>query len=238
MSLTVACVLRSGGVYTEEYVERLYYGVAEHLDGYDFVCLSDTPLRVPWIPLKTDWPRNFAKIELFTPGLFTGKVLFLDLDTDVVGDLSDIAACDSEFAMIDDWLRPAWGASGVMVWHETERTRGIYHGFRTSYPGVLDSYTRDQRWIHLSVGTFDPLRAMYPGQIVSRWAECRFSVPDDARLICWHGTPRPHEIGWDQTGHDEKRSWTWWRKMVQMGYVDDAELCDDCGKLICDEVCA
>lgn len=217
--MTVACVLRAGGPYDASYVERLRDGVARHLPGSDFVCLSDVDVPCERIPLRTDWPRNFAKIELFTPGLFDGSVLFLDLDTDVVGDLSDIASYDGDFAMIDDWLYPHMGASGVMVWRETAASRAIYEGFKASYPGVLESFRRDQRWIHMSLPGWTPLRATYPGQIVSRWCECIDEVPEDARLVCWHGTPRPHEIGWAPTGHLEDRNPSWGIKMRQMGFV-------------------
>src|SRR6185437_8074786 len=58
--LTVACVLKSGGVYTPEYVERLRSGVGQHLDHYKFVCLSD--VDVPdRIPLENDWPGWWSK---------------------------------------------------------------------------------------------------------------------------------------------------------------------------------
>lgn len=217
--MTVACVLRSGGPYDASYVERLERGVAEHLTGHEFVCLSDVPVPCTRIPLRTDWPRNWAKIELFTPGLFDGPVMFIDLDTDVVGDLSEIASYSGPFAMIDDWLHPRFGASGVMLWHETAKSRTVYESFKGSYPGALESFRRDQRWIHMSVDGWDPLRELYPGQIVSRWCECIDEVPQDARLVCWHGTPRPHEIDWAPTGHLEDRHPSWHAKMRQMGYV-------------------
>ena len=82
----VACVLRSGGPYDASYVARLRDGVERHLPSARFVCLSDVEVPCERIPLATSWPRNWAKIELFTPGLWDGPVLFIDLDTDVVGD--------------------------------------------------------------------------------------------------------------------------------------------------------
>ena len=42
--ITVACVFKTGGVYTREYVTRLKEGVEAHLDWpFQWVCLSDDP---------------------------------------------------------------------------------------------------------------------------------------------------------------------------------------------------
>ena len=42
MSLKVACVYKTGGVYTPEYVRRLKAGVEKHLNWpFEWVCLSD-----------------------------------------------------------------------------------------------------------------------------------------------------------------------------------------------------
>lgn len=214
--VTVACVLRSGGPYDASYVARLRVGVANHLSiPHRFVCLSDVPVPCERIPLETEWPANFAKLELFRPGLFDGSVLFLDLDTDVIGDLTDIATLDTDFAMIDDWLVPNYGASGVMVFRETNQTRLMHESWSRTFPAVLDNYRRDQVYIHRSV-EWEPLRQLLPGQIVSRWIECLQAVPEDARLVCWHGSPRPHEIDWQPTGGLELRHESWREKVERI----------------------
>src|SRR4051812_39102361 len=88
--LTVACVYRSGGrQYSSRYVDVLQSMVARHLSlPHRFVCLTDvTDVGCERIPLETDWPGFYAKIELFRPGLFHGPVLYLDLDTVIHGSI-------------------------------------------------------------------------------------------------------------------------------------------------------
>lgn len=185
--ITVACVLRSGGVYTPDWVYALRRGVARHLDRFDFVCLSDTPLAVPWVALKHDWPGWFAKLELFRPGLFTGPVLYFDLDTLIVGDLTDLASYAGRFAMLSDFYRPQMAASGVMAWTPGPHTEAIYHAFckEPRIPGGRSDY-----WYAKHAPRPERLQALYPGQIVSFKAHARNRVPEGARLVCGHGRPR------------------------------------------------
>lgn len=207
--ITVACVLRSGGAYDAGYVARLKDGVSQHLAAqYRFVCLSDVSVPCERIPLEHDWPGWWAKICLFEPGLFDSRVLYLDLDTALVGSLDDLAAFTGSFAMIDDWNHEWLGASGVMLWEPSPATERIYEDFAKNPSGVMDSFRGDQNYISQCLG-WVPLRQHYPGQIVSRWYECIDGVPPDARVICFHGTPKPHEINWSLEGHHPQRTYSW-----------------------------
>jgi hypothetical protein len=66
---------------------------------HQFVCLTNTKVPVDSIPLKHNWPGYWSKIELFRPGIFTGRVLFLDLDVLVLDDLTTIVNYPSRFVM-------------------------------------------------------------------------------------------------------------------------------------------
>lgn len=110
MRLTVACVWVQGNVpYGVEYVTRLKAMVAKHLPvAHQFVCLTDRPWELPAdvesIPIPSvgtmfGW---WAKIQLFSPSRFDGRVLYLDLDTLIVGDLNWVAQFPSSFALIPD----------------------------------------------------------------------------------------------------------------------------------------
>jgi hypothetical protein len=106
---TVVCVWVMANVpYTVEYVTRLEAMVAKHLDRpYRFVCLTDRPWLVPAhlesIPMVWDrtQPGWWAKVRLFDPSLkLTGRVLYLDLDTLIVDDLTPIVEYPADFALV------------------------------------------------------------------------------------------------------------------------------------------
>src|SRR3990172_3475193 len=104
--LTVACVLSPGPTYNRSHVERLEVMVAQHMrQPYRFVCVDDSP-----------FPGYWAKVSLFQPGRFTGRVLYLDLDVTVVGTLDELAYYPYPFAAIRDYQYPLQINSSVMAW--------------------------------------------------------------------------------------------------------------------------
>lgn len=141
--LTVACVLRSGGRYDAVWVLKLMNGVQRHLLlPHRFVCLSDVPVPCERIPLETDWPGWWSKIELFRPGLLTGPTLYLDLDSLVVGSLDAIAAHPHSFTMATEYYRPAYNCSTAMAWQGDYSA--IWHAMQADPAGIIARYDRER----------------------------------------------------------------------------------------------
>jgi hypothetical protein len=174
--LTLACVLKAGGIYDRSHVERLRGQVAAHLDcDYEFVCLNDSP-----------FPGWWAKISLFEPGRFKGRVLYLDLDVTVIGSLAEIANFDAPFASIKDWERPTINSS-VMAWDA-----GVADHVYERYDGQ-EMKGGDQAWVTKHM----PEIALFPPEwCVSFKHQCRhrFVPPVGARVIVFHGQPKPWHL--------------------------------------------
>ena len=178
--LTVAVVCVEGGDYGAEHVARIARLVDKHLSQpFMFHVIYDSP-----------WPGFWAKVELFKPGRFTGRVLYIDLDTTPVGPLDDLADFDAPFVAIDDWHRPGLNSS-VMAWdaghcdHIWERFNGPCHTHG------------DQGWITECM----PDAATFPrGQCISYKRRKRSLLPGapfvagDMRVVVHHGKPRPWEV--------------------------------------------
>lgn len=199
--ITVACVLKTGGIYTREWVHALKRGLNRHLDGFEFVCLTDDCGVSPvWrVPLEHSWPGWWSKLELFRPGLFSGSVLYMDLDTLVVGDLSDIASYDGPLAILDDFYRAKRQQSAVMAWTPGEHTAAIYDRFLKDPSMYMRRNRSDQEFIESVIPEADRLQPLYPGQLVSLKVHCSPAKaggpPDGARLVCGHGNPRFSDPG-------------------------------------------
>lgn len=202
MIVTVACVLRSGGEYKPEHVLHLRDGVRKWLlMPHRFVCLTDTPIEgVNCILLKHNWPRWWAKLELFRFGLFDGPVLYIDLDSLIVGPLDDIATGNYFTVLRNVWAEPSSAriGSGVMAW--TGDHSQIYRAFlgdaerwmRT--PQTRDNWG-DQGFLqrHLPIGA-ERWQEKFPGRVVSWRADCgghADGVPAEASIICFGGPARP-----------------------------------------------
>jgi FkbM family methyltransferase len=113
--LTVACVLVDGPyrAYNVDYVVRLERMVRRHLARpYRFVCLTDgrkgdlpAPIETVRIPSVPGQEGYWAKVQLFNPAWgFSGRMLYLDLDTLVVRDLAPIVDFPAELALTEDAL--------------------------------------------------------------------------------------------------------------------------------------
>lgn len=179
--LTVACV--NVGDYLgrgEEYVEKLRAGVRRNLAlPHEFVCVRESA--------KTGW---WAKLDLFEPRRFTGRVMYLDLDTVVVGDLALLVAHKGLLHLVDwGWKTPTYG-SGVMVWDAGEHAEA----FTRYTDAVPEAYGGDQDWLtHLGGWA-----ALPPSLNRSYRYHARKGVPQGAVTVSFHGRPKPHEItdGW------------------------------------------
>jgi hypothetical protein len=195
--MTIVCVLRLGGDFTREWVYALRRGLNRHVpsDAYEFVCLTnDTLVPNHWRrPLKYDWPKWWSKLHLFEPGLFDGPVLYVDLDTLPVGDLSDIMSYRGDFAMLNDFYRAKNAQSGVMAWTPGPVTEKIWDTWMHNPAHHTKRIRGDGEFLH-AISKPDRLQALYPGQIVSLKVHCKppkaSGPPAGARLVCGHGRPR------------------------------------------------
>ena len=189
--LTVVCVLSVGPKrsYDRSHVERLRGMVAAHLDdAYEFVCLDDSP-----------FPGWWAKISLFEPGRFKGRVLYLDLDVTVTGPLDDLAFYAARFVAIRDWERPGFNSS-VMAWDAGAVDR-LYHTFT---PEVMDRLAGDQDWITEAL-PWKALPEYFPAALCRSYKRhirprLDHSLPPDCRVVCYHGRPKSWDLPLDHLG--------------------------------------
>ena len=214
---TVVCVLRHSREFGPEHVWSLYDSVVEWWprdQQLKFVCLTDKTVyegipaqrgHVHEIALHYNWPGWWAKLELFRPDLHElGDMLYFDLDTVIVGDLSDIAARQRLTCLTDFYRtkKPSPNmASGMMYIPQQERGR-VWYDWIIKHPGGpvmhMQQHRGDQNFIRtLWEEECDRWQDVLPGQVCSFKADVRKlgAVPHDARVVCYHGNPRPWSKG-------------------------------------------
>lgn len=192
--LTVVCVLKSGGDYDKGYVFALREGVKKHLKlPHRFVCYTDIPIPGMSIRLLTEGLDGwFSKFEIFKE---IGPVLYLDLDTVITGDLTPLAEAivneGEAFWMLEAFHPSRKWASGIMGW--TGEWRWLV-GHCKRYAGL---YRMDQECIGkaLREASITP-RVIGRGfhKIYSYKHHCGEGLPRDARIVCFHGKPRPRDV--------------------------------------------
>jgi hypothetical protein len=140
------------------------------------------------VPLLHDWPGWWSKVEVFRlPGL----VLYLDLDTLPVGDLSRFGGYRGRLAVLSGFYRPEIVASGVMLFEGGPHTAAIYDAFRADPERIMREHRpRSDYWYAKVMHAPDRLQTLYPGALVSYKRHARRGIPDGASLVCGHGRPR------------------------------------------------
>ena len=186
--LTVACVLRSGGVYDGQWVMKLKRGVARHIsEPHEFVCLTDMAVPCETRPLRNpEWKGWWSKINLFSE-FKEGRTLYFDLDTVVVGSLDAIARHAHTFTMAHEYYRPHMMCSTAMAWDGDYSF--ISAAFAASHAALSRKYDQGMR---PRIGD----QAFIEDQLKEAGVEA--APPQAASAVAFHGRPKPNDIshGW------------------------------------------
>lgn len=194
----IVCVLRTGGEYRPEHVQALSRQVPE------LTVLSDVDVPgVPRIALKHDWRSWWAKMELFDPDI-PGDLIYFDLDTVIVGGIGGLKSLNRT-TLLSDFYYPERPASGVMYLTEADRAR-VWDAWMADTDSAMRQCMRegDQKFIGSVLHDAQRFQDVLPGQVVSykvhvakgynRRSVGDGSIPDGARVVCFHGKPRPWHV--------------------------------------------
>lgn len=202
------CCLKQGEKYGPEYVNILESMVRRNVwqEPYDFVCFTDDPFGVnPWIrtaPLPYNAPGWWGKMGLYqetVPGIRTDRLLFLDLDVVITGRLDEILTWPSAHAMIRDYpertmrdARDRHGNTSVILLHVGSRAH-IWDMY-AAYGKPVTGFQSDQGFINDRFGgSFD----LFPDRLMQSYKmhHLQDRVPEDCRIVMFHGTPNPPDCG-------------------------------------------
>ena len=165
-----------------------------------FECLSDVKIEgVKCVPLRYNWPGWWSKMELLRPDL-PGDFLFLDLDTVILGPLDDILEV-RKLTLLRDFYRDGKklkeGLGGGLMYLPSEARREVWDFWMQQPQLQMRVYARGDQFLFEKFWLGDAQRwqDVVPGQVVSWKVHCAKGVPPEARVVCFHGRPKPFEIG-------------------------------------------
>lgn len=200
--MKVCTVLRSGGEYKPEHVQRLAAQVEKHLPGAEFFALSDVPVPgVEVVPMRFNYPGWWAKMELMSlPG---DTFLCADLDTTVVGALDDLAA-RTELTLLRDFYKPGKLQTGLMLLPQEARAHA-WHAWFWQAAAAMAQFPGDGQFMHSIFPSAPGWQDILPGQVVSYKVHVQLDprkskhvgngfIPAGAKVVCHHGKPRPWHV--------------------------------------------
>ena len=206
--LSVICVLRSGGIYDASWVAKLRDGCERQIKRkHRFRCLSDVEVPCERIPMQHDWPSWWSKVELFRHGVVDCPMLYLDLDTVLVGEvqIQNLLSSRPHFAMLQSFWKPDMVGSGVMWFSGDNVQHKVYEKFAKQPKAYIEHHKRNADGPYVGDQAFvwdalnrevEQVNDYLPG-IKSYKMHCFRRLPADASIVCFHGRPRPTEVEHD-----------------------------------------
>jgi len=203
-------VLRTGGEYDYKYVNNIAEAIKKNTSiDTNIVCLTNDPSGISnkyvdeIVLFNHDWPKWWGKVELFRPDLHEDNdtpKFFFDLDTFVVDNIDEYLSRKSlKFSGLQDFYNLESFASGLLYWKNPMTE--IYEMFKSNPNRFMKLYEVGGDQSYISQQFHHPkefLQDSYPKQIVSYKVHCKVGgdiiLPKDAKIVCFHGKPKPHTI--------------------------------------------
>jgi len=236
--------MKWGTLYSAEYVNVLYRAVKRHLPGpFRFVCLTDDTtgfdagiesFPIPDIGLNEGhykigaWP----KLSVFQENLYglSGRALFIDLDTVILGDLTDFFEVPGPFVALDwtPWRYTdgiARTMSSVFAF-DLGKLGWLVDKIKAERDAMVHKYGLEQAYLdgELSEKAFWPQEwvvsykfHLRPPLLIDRFVGPKQPKPP-VRLIIFHGNPRPISLirqtkgNWEVFPHYGKGPVPWMQK--------------------------
>ena len=202
--LVIICVLKSGGDYGLAYVNKLKHMLIRHTTlPYEFICLSD--LEIPSylcksIKLQDGLPGWWSKIELFREELIDAdRIVYFDLDTVILDNIDELLKRDEYFIGLKPFNQkrrknPYLFGSGIMSWENDGMLSFIYEEFRKY---MAQWFKGDQEYIARKLDEKGILLSFWQSLVSGVYSykrQCKEALPEDAKIVCFHGHPRLPEV--------------------------------------------
>ena len=213
-----------GPKFTADYVNNLYRAIQRNTTiEHRFICYTDDPegVECETRPFLIDLPVWWYIIGLTNPEHeHNDKLVYMDLDTIITGNIDHILTLDKPFATISDFGWTSGLQTAYIMWNKSVRD-AVWKHFTTKYkpadyPKLDCDYTKwggTNQFLEECMGVIrinkNPkpaiqdappvvrLQDVYPGECVSYKAQGLQNTQqlnDNIKMVFFHGKPQPHEV--------------------------------------------
>lgn len=198
--------MRFGDKYGPEYVNRLFRGVTRHCSApFRFWCFTDDASAYEkgiHVIVAKDLGGWWNHLYAFS-GWTEERQLLIDVDDVVVGSLDDLAGYEGPHALNSDVYRPQNVDGGCQV-IPREANRVLYDEFMQAPKAIKARYCSDKEYYIDRINDAPRLEALFPFQWVSYKVHCGAGLPPNARIVGFHGEPKPADLPVD---HQIRKIW-------------------------------
>lgn len=191
--MNVVTAIWGDQLYDDDYVRALRDQIPELIVlGRDRPLLDPGGYRGWWCKLEVFRPEN-ADIR---------PCLFVDLDTFILGDIRPLLKVEPGLWLIKNFFQPKKSNSGLFVAPDSELSERAWEGSKQ-----LDTITHGRGagdGDYLASFKHERLTDVFP-DILSYKADQLYAGPKNARIVCFHGRPKPHQCdGWAKEFFDAR----------------------------------
>ena len=197
--INIVC-LKWGDKFSTDYVNNLYYGIKRNTSlNFELHCFTENSYGIDSAITCHDLPNLditgwWYKLWLFSdemPFNHGDKLMFFDLDTIITGNIDDILSydCPKDLVGLRNFYRPQRFASGLLMWKHGTQTHIWNEFFKDPVTAQRCSPDGDQEWTEQNAKSWTLWQEEFPDQIFSYKQSCVPTFPDNARIVCYHGTP-------------------------------------------------
>lgn len=196
--VTVVCVFW-GNKFSKDYVYNLKSAVERNTTvTHKFVCLSDRVLPgIDTLILKKGYDGWWNKLQMFD-GRLQGQIVYLDLDTLIVGNIDWLLNHRGNFSGIEDLgsinkSQPHLKGklqSAILSFHSAQVV-GWWIAFSFNFKQISGVYRGDGEYLESITNKNNRtlLQDEYPNQIKSYKYQVYPDKFQDTSIICFHGRP-------------------------------------------------
>ena len=209
--------MKWGTKFPAEYVNKLYGMVERNISiPFRFVCFTDNgdDIRpeveiqaLPELDLPDNIPeRGWRKLSVFAKdfGGLSGKTLFLDLDVVIVDSIDDFFTVPGDFLIAHDKKNPKKMEGNSSVFRfEIGKYPEILSYFEKNFEQIKSEVRHEQAYLSREMHKLGALQFWDDSWVPSfkyrcapSWIRSWFeapSIPNNARIILFHGLPNPPE---------------------------------------------
>lgn len=197
--INIVC-LKWGDKFSSDYVNHLFLGIERNTTvPFRFHCFTEDKTDIlpniechalPDLDITGWWYKLwlFSDDMPFDPG---ERIMFFDLDTIVTGNIDNILEydCPAGIVGLRNFYRPNRFASGLLMWLHGSQTHVWQRFLLDPQQAQKLSPDGDQEWTEQNIHGSTFWQTEFPDCIYSYKQSCSKGLPENASIVCYHGTP-------------------------------------------------
>lgn len=202
--MNIACVLRSSAHFNPDHVVWLKKQCDVHIPHDRFIVYTDTPVFGDGIenrPLESNWPKWWAKMEIYGDEELRGSTLILDLDTVILGRFEPDRVQQLHSWVMRHFTRDGFQAQesfacGIMMVTDEFR-KEVYEHFSQDPQKYMDESRGDDQ--HYFMKYFGKKLRRFQDEWIDAFVSFKLHVlqhgiREDNVFVNFHGEPRPWDV--------------------------------------------